>query len=265
MKLRYIATWYNRGETPDGGKTPDDYNAFAEVFDWNTRFICNWLCKAVRKLQIETGPVRMLCFTQIPGKSCSVIDKCSQAIHCFITLSAEEQSQLKSMSCHTDRYEFMLSFLERGYREASKTIPLPLDKLFGLHEQFRKGGYKNEWLFKKKMLREYGLYVFLKCYFTTFDFHLELEAYDLKKTRLIAREVIFRSPPDEICFSKDFRSIRVAGEYLEILNFIGVVEMKINLELLTQGVVSVKYIDGDFLSWEEENEMTRQVIERITW
>ena len=34
------------------------------------------------------------------------------------------------------------------------------------------------------IFREYGLYVFLKCYFTTFDFHLELESYDLKQTQL---------------------------------------------------------------------------------
>lgn len=259
MKLRYIATWHN------WVKTPDDYYAFAEVFDWNARFICNWLSKAVRKLQIETGPIRMLCFYQTPGKSWSAIQESSDSLQCFITLSTEEQCRLKSMSCLTDRYEFMLSFLEQGYREASKTIPLPLDDLLGLHEQFRKGGYKNEWLFKKKVIREYGLYVFLKCYFTTFDFHLELEAYDLKKTRLIARDVIFRTPPDEICFDKDFRSIRVAGAKLEILNFIGAVEMEINLERLTQGVVSVKYIEGDFLDWEEMNESSRQLIERITW
>ena len=147
----------------------------------------------------------------------------------------------------------------------SESIPLPVDSILGLHDQFRKGGYRNEWLFKKKMIREYGLYVFLKCYFTTFDFHLELEAYDLKKTHLIAKDIIFRSFPDELCYDKDFRSIQVEGSRLQILNFLGKAEMAVDLEALTQGRVVVDYIDDDFLNWEERKESTRKAIERITW
>ena len=152
----------------------------------------------------------------------------SDVINCKLFLSPEEIDKLNKMKRLEDRYEYYFSFLERGYRFVSESIPLPVDSILGLHDQFRKGGYRNEWLFKKKMIREYGLYVFLKCYFTTFDFHLELEAYDLKKTHLIAKDIIFRSFPGELCYDKDFRSIH-------------------------------------FLNWEERKESTRKAIERITW
>ena len=53
------------------------------------------------------------------------------------------------------------------------------------------------------------------------------------------KDVILRTPPDEICFDKDFRSIRINGSKLEILNFIGDVEITVNLEVLADGYVSV--------------------------
>lgn len=259
MKLRYIATQYI------WNKNKDDYTAFAEIIDWNARFICNWLSKAVRKLQIETESVNMLCFRQSPDQAWSEIQKSSHSLISYIPLSMDDQMRLRAMPCLIDRYEFYLSFLEKGYVEASKIIPLPLDILLGLHDRFRQGGYRNEWLFKKMIIQEYGLFVLLNCYFTTFDFHLELEAYDLKKTRLIAKDVIFSTPPDEICFDKDFRSIRIRESKLEILNFIGDVEMAINLIALVNGKVSVEYVDGTYLKWEERKERDKQLIQRLTW
>ena len=259
MKLRYIATHHIRK------RNIDEYSAFAEIIDWNARFICNWLSKAVRKLQIETGSVNMLCFIQSPSKKKSEILESSNSLISYIPLSMDDQMRLRAMPCLQDRYEFYLSFIEEGYIEASKSIPLPLDILFGLNDLFRQGGYKNEWLFKKKQIKEFGIYVYLNCYFTTSDFHLELEAYDLKKTRLIAKDVILRTPPDEICFDKDFRSIRINGSKLEILNFIGDVEITVNLEVLADGYVSVEYIDGTYLKWEERREREKQLIERLKW
>ena len=256
MYLRYIAI--------SGSSGKGEFAVFEDRFRSNSRFICNYLSKEVRKLKLNTFPYKMLNYYPSPSES-SIRIWDSDVINCKLFLSPEEIDKLNKMKRLEDRYEYYFSFLERGYRFVSESIPLPVDSILGLHDQFRKGGYRNEWLFKKKMIREYGLYVFLKCYFTTFDFHLELEAYDLKQTRLIAKDIIFQSFPDEICFSKDFRSIQVEGSKLQILNFLGKAEMAVDLEALTQGRVVVDYIDDDFLNWEECKESTRKAIERITW
>ncbi len=262
MELRYI---YTRSSVWEQYKE-DMYSDFSLTLQANERFICNWLSKAVRKLHIETSPpIKSLSFTHSPIGTNISIDFSEGIVHCNLLLSATDQERLQQMSILEDRYEFFLSYLERGYKEVSERIILPIDQLLDLHDQFRQNGYRNEWLFKKKMIREYGLYVFLKCYFTTFDFHLELEAYDLKKTHLIAKDIIFRSFPDELCYDKDFRSIQVEGSKLQILNFLGKAEMAVDLEALTQGRVVVDYIDDDFLNWEERKESTRKAIERITW
>ena len=262
MELRYI---YTRSSVWEQYKE-DMYSDFALTLQANERFICNWLSKAVRKLHIETSPqIKALAFTHSPIETSISIDFSEGIVHCNLLLSATDQERLQQMSILEDRYEFFLSYLERGYKAVSERIILPIDQLLDLHDQFRLNRYRNEWLFKKKMIREYGMYVFLKCCFTTFDFHLELEAYDLKKTHLIAKGVVFRSFPDEMCYEKDFRSIIVDGPYLKILNFLGNVEMVVDLEALAQGRVAVDYIDGQFLNWPERNESTRKAIERITW
>lgn len=256
MYLRYIAI--------SGSSEKGEFHAFAERLYSNSRFICNYLSKEVRKLKLDTSPYNMLNFIpSLTESSIHIWD--SDVVNCKLCLSQLEIDRLNNMKRLEDRYEYYLSFLERGYRYVSESIPIPVDSLLYLHDQFRAGGYRNEWLFKKKMIREYGLYVFLKCYFTTFDFHLDLEAYDLKQTRLIAKDTIFRSFPNELCFSKDFRSIRVEGSKLQILNFLGDSEMEVDLDALAQGLVTVDYIDGNFLNWEESSESTKKGIERITW
>lgn len=207
----------------------------------------------------------MLSFTFSPDETKVKINLQDGIADCTLMLSISDMQRLHNMTDLEDRYEFYLAYLERGYKEVLTHVNIPFYQLLALHEQFRAGGYRNEWLFKKKMIREYGLYVFLKCYFTTFDFHLDLEAYDLKQTRLIAKDTIFRSFPDELCFSKDFRSIRVEGSKLQILNFLGDSEMEVDLDALAQGLVTVDYIDGNFLNWEESSESTKKGIERITW
>ena len=262
MELRYIQTRSSIWARP----IKDEYAVISDITDANARFICNWLCKAVRKMHIETSPqVKMLSFTFSPDETKCRVYNSEGIVDCSLIVTLSDMQRLRRMINLEDRYEFFLSYLERGYKEVLKNVIIPVDQLLDLHDQFRQNGYRNEWLFKKKMIREYGLYVFLKCYFTTFDFHLEIEAYDLKRTRLIAKGVIFRSFPHELCFDKDFRSIRLDGSKLQVLNFLGISAMEVDLDALAKGLVVVNYIDGYFLNWKEKNEDTRKAIERITW
>lgn len=259
MNLRYISIKhiYNRN--------PDDYTLFAWKIVSNSRFICNWMSKEVRKLHIDTGPINMFCFTQSPEHEECKLSGCFKSLECFITISTKEQSVLKAMSSLTDRYEFYLSLLEKGYRAASTIIPFHIEQLLELHDKFRVGGYRNEWLFKKIIIREYGLYVYLKCYFTTFDFHMDIEAYDLKQTILIAKGTVFQTCPDELFYQKDIRSIRVDGPKLLILNFLGETEIEVDLDALVYGRILVRYIDSYCLNWTERHESDQSFIKRMTW
>lgn len=239
MKLRYIAIWADY-------QFDDKLEKKIRVqFDDNTRFICNYLSKAVRKLKIETDSYTMLGIVLHPttgGIHVNEIDKCLIVHLCY---TIDDYKVLYGLTNLTSRYEYYLSLLQRGYEMAvaGGHEEICIVKLLQLHEQFRALGYKNEWLWKKRQLKDKGLYIYFKCYFTTFDFQLELEAYTLKTKELLVKETVFQTPPDEICYAKDLRKVLYEQDKIVILDFCDYPMFEIDLPKLCQGECHVTYLD----------------------
>ena len=228
-------------------------------FDFNARFICNYLSKAVRPLKIiGDGMYKMISVEICSGESSWKLNDYLEVLDIHLHLSGDEQLKYNSMHILEDRYEFYLSCLQRAYEYAGQYVNVPQKELLQLHQQFREGGYKNEWIWLKKPLKEYGIYIILRCKFTTFDFTLNLEAYE-KKTSLIAEGVIFRTAPDEIYFNREFKKISFVNDMLYIFDFIGHLNFAINLNELKEGYLKVDYF-GDVEKNDREN-----IIKRITW
>lgn len=232
-------------------------------FSFNARFLCNYLSKEVRKLNIAgDGTYNMISVVLSTNHSdCRLrygtdyLDVLSVSLH----ISDDEQREYNAMTDLNDRYEFYLQQLEKGYLYASKFKKVPIAELIKLHEQFRINDYKNEWLWKKRLIRDYGLYIFFKCYFTTFEFRLELEAYDIHKTALLTKGVVFRTGPDEIFFDKDFRKLEIQNGKLMILDFLDKPNFEIDLATLAKGIFNVRPIEYS------RNDGYKNLIESITW
>ena len=249
-KVRYISLV--------GGR--NDMYINHSMFDFNARFICNYLSKAVRPLKIiGDGMYKMISVEICSGESSWKLNDYLEVLDIHLNLSGDEQLKYNSMRILEDRYEFYLSCLQRAYEYAGQYVNVPQKELLQLHQQFREGGYKNEWIWLKKPLKEYGIYIILRCKFTTFDFTLNLEAYDIKKTSLIAEGVIFRTAPDEIYFNREFKKISFVNDMLYIFDFIGHLNFAINLNELKEGYLKVDYF-GDVEKNDREN-----IIKRITW
>lgn len=258
MTLRYLTIM------PKLAKENEYINYTPSDWKYNTRFIDNYLSKAVRKLKIETQGFNMLSVTieQNPTQEIDLSE-------CFLTLTAnvlfsqEQMNKLVSITDYNTRIEQYLMLLEQGYEIANKYYDIQIDKLLNLHQEFRVGGYKNEWLFKKKIIKNYGIYVFFKCYFTAFEFRLELEVYDQKQTHLITKGVVYRTAPDEIFFSKDFnKGIETDGNKMYLLNFLDKRAFGFNLDLLADGEFNLVYLNDRLIKNQVDN---IQIIQRVTW
>ena len=230
----------------------DAYNAQGLMFDankftCNSRFICNYLSKEIRKLNvIGDGTYKMISIRlRTTPSECKFVCSSDAKDVLSVGLHISESDQIKYMNMTnlTDRYEFYLHLLEDGYSYASKHVDIPLATLFELHDKFRQNAYKNEWLWKRKLIKEYNLCLYFKCYFTTCDFRLELEVYDNKENALLTDGVIFQTGPDEIYYDKDFRKLVVSDNELMILDFLNRCSFKCNLDLLTKGIFNVEYSD----------------------
>ena len=185
-------------------------------------------------------------------------DEYLQLVKVFTPFSNDEMLALINTKDFKTRIEMYLSVLERGYRIASEYYDIQIDKLLELHRQFREGGYKHEWLFKKKPIKEYGIYVFFNCYFTTIDFRLELEVYDIKKTQLLTKGVVFRTAPDRIHFGKDFnKGIEIDNDKMYLLDFLEKRAFEFDLDKLSKGEFNV-------IQLSEVRDYT-EIIDRINW
>lgn len=249
MKIRYISL-HIESEYDSGID-----KKFSYKFNDNSRFISNYLSKAVRKLNIEVNDFKML-WIGLSAKNTNEsvrLNTVDKFIEIYIPYNRfEQESYLKIMSWK-ERYEYYLSLIERGFRIANTYCDIQLDRLLEMTEQFRANNYKNEWLFAKKPLREHDMYLFFKCYFTHCDFRLELEAYNVKKTTLLTKGIVLQTLPSEICFNKKFKKIVICFNKIIILDFVDYPVFEIDLIPLSKGIFNVEEIVYDFQKeWEEQ-------------
>jgi hypothetical protein len=119
----------------------------------------------------------------------------------------------------SQRYEYYLQLLENGYRICAQHKELPLEHLLRLQQVFRDNGCKNEWIHKKKRFRANGLEVTLKCFFTSFDFKLQMLVQDTGSKKELVSGIVIRTKPDELCFASLFKDVKIDGDELVVTEF----------------------------------------------
>lgn len=256
MKLRYITLWIDQ---PSYSGFKDEQFIFE--FNKNTEFISDYITKTIRKYHYETdGTYKMISIklcTENGGCEIRQFDPILRAykggdiLSVRLVVTQSEIEKYQSMSNTVDRCEFYLGLLQRGYQMAQSFKVIPINELLDIHQQFRDNGYKNEWLFKKMRITQYNMVLYFKCYFTTSEFRLELEAYDIKTKELISSGIIKETFPDELCFAKSFKKVIVENNKLTILDFLSKPAFEIDLDMIKQGVFNVNDVEG--LWWHENS------------
>lgn len=260
MNYRYL---YLSCRYPDSGFGAD----FVDKFRYNTWILCNYLSLQVRKLHLPSdGEYNLLSTSITRGESFLEMSPSCKYLKAVVHVSDEEIQSYLSMRDERDRFEFYFSLLERGYRFAAQTHDIPVDEFLKLHQQFRDGGYKNERLFKKKMIRDYGIKVLLEHVLTQYAYHLRLTVTDLKG-KYINSGYIYTTYPDDIFFNKNVRKLLVTDKTLMITDFIDKPQFECQLSDLAAGIIrsvcldenTRKYIPNDDnkeefakLRWDEE-------------
>ena len=251
MRLRHIVLYADSSKYDRG---------LASDLSYYARFISDYLSLAVRKIDIGLDAHNAIS-VELSQKEHKVESVLSNIWNVTLYCPEEELRRIVTLPDESERYERYLSFLEEGYRRSGVLTEEQISMLLGLHEQFRSGGYRNEWLFKKKPLREYGIYVYFNCYFTTYDFRLELEVYDLKRTRLLTKGTVMRTGPHEVFFYKRFRKLTVENGYLTLLDFLGHPFVTFDLVRLSAGDFHVYYCEPE--EWAKRSKGYERIISRL--
>ena len=240
MNLRYIALWI---------KHPV-YSGIAEevgyAFNSETRFVCNYLSKCIRKKKILMQGFNMISVNLVKGISPSIrlsnVDKC-------LTISvAVEDSLLDSlgkMRSVEERAELFLRLLEEAYTFAKDYLSHCMETLMECHDQFRQANYLNEWTFWKKTVPDAKLRI--QAYLTNQNFKLLFEVFNRKSGDLMMSHTIFQTLPDELCFDYKFRKVLFDEEQKKviILDHVGKHRFVIGIENIHNNEIKVEYLYED--------------------
>lgn len=247
MNYRYIILY--AGSSGFGSGFGD---RFDDKFNYNTWFISNYLSLRIRKLHIPSdGPYNMF-YCNISKEKDSVRIQSVNALNVKIHVEESEIDRYLNLPTEVERYEFYLSLLERGYQLASTVRSIPIDIFHKLHQEFRGGGYKNERLFKKKQLRDYGIKIELNHVLTSYSYNLFLSVYNLKG-ELMGRDSIYETFPDDAFFNKNVRHLVIDDNKLIVTDFLDHPQFVCDVNDLSKGIIksvcvnehTKKYIPND--------------------
>lgn len=177
-------------------------------FSFETRCLCNFIQRRVRKARIKTEGFSKLNVRgcQHPQDDCPLVPESAVRIEIYFDRHRYDKA------AGDDLQEFFIAMLEEGWAKCAKFHKLPLKLLRDPIQDFRAGGYKNEWVHKSKRLGKHGLRGTLHCELTMKEFVLTLTVS--KRDKIVFEKPIFREMPDELCFHYHFKDLKVRDDTL---------------------------------------------------
>lgn len=217
---------------------------FWHIFNYNTDFIGNWMTRKVRPLKMHTDGT----FDQINIVLSPYEDRCYTDMFKILQVefhwSQKDMANYLSLINEDDRLSFYIELLKKGLKRAALCKEIDLATLIALVEEFQNNGYRNEWLFKSKTIRERNIKVVFMRYLTTYAFELKLHLYDLKNN-LIAERTVFKIYPNDVYFRGLFNNITMDSKFLYINNSFQKPVLSFCLQDLENGVIKETLLHED--------------------
>jgi hypothetical protein len=187
-------------------------NDFGYAFMRNTRFISNYLSKAIRKYRFKTdGSFNMI---SIKGSDRSE-DTRLVPLECLVVTLPFDKKRYDEIR-GTEDCSYYLDLYKNGFIKAAEFKQIPINELLHLLCEFERGGCKNKWLHKKKKFKEHDIEAMLTCEFTTNYFQLVLSISKVSTKELIVEGPILRTEPDEVLFEGMYRDVLIVADSLVV-------------------------------------------------
>lgn len=196
-------------------------------FAFRARSTCNFVSRILRAFRFETSNFwRVLLVGHRESKqACGVLGGDVLAVGVkfdqvrYETLVGEQV------------YEFFLEMLTEGFSIARASHDVPYNELMEAVDRFRDGGYRNEWVHKKRLFRgRDGLRGTLLCSMDLERFVLTLRLE--RKGVLLYESDILETKPDEICFGHQFKDLAIEGEKLIVTSRVSKPLLQLDLSAL---------------------------------
>lgn len=201
MRLKYVFLSLFLEEYP---------RALASSFDFQNRYLCNFLERRLHELKFDAQGFNKICVQgrHRPEESCPIISE-----NAAVPSVAFDEERYKSLGASA-HHEFFIGMLLDGLEKCARYHKIPLSEMKAAIEQFRQGGYRNEWTHQKKLLRAAGLQASLLCSLDTEKFALTLKLE--REGVTVFEKKILETLPDELIFAYQFKEVALEGETIVV-------------------------------------------------
>ena len=193
----------------------DEYSDSTSEFQFRSRYLCNYVRRRIAPLRIQTEGFGSIAVRgcREPRNGCSIEgDKVAIAT---VKFDKQRYDSLPPADCH----EFFIAMLLEGLGKCARQFSIPMAELQSSIDDFRAGGYRNEWTFKRQTLRAAGLQVALNCSLDMEKFTLALKLE--RNGGVVYDEPILETKPDELIFAHKFKDVVIEGHTLVVTNRVG--------------------------------------------
>ncbi|WP_193367901.1 hypothetical protein [Pelagibius marinus] len=175
-----------------------------------TRCLCHFVGKRVARENFK-APFGRIC----------VIGKSSPGAVCFVNTSKVLTVDVPFSTADFGKLDdeqpsdYFIDLLRLGLDKVCGQYEIPLVAFHEAIDEFRAGGYRNEWIWKRKCPRGLGLTLSFDCSLTMDSFQLWLRVY--RKDILVLEDQIMKTVPDEVVFVPNFKKLEIAGPKVSVL------------------------------------------------
>jgi hypothetical protein len=203
MLLKDVRLYMNRDQFPQ---------AMRSEFRFRSCYISNYLTRRVRELRLSRD------FRGILIQGCAVISAPGLSEMDLIVpvgFSSADYAALRP----GEEHEFFIAMIAEGIERCAQEHSIPVAELMTTLEEFRRGGYRNEWTHQRKLLRPVGMHASLLCSLDTERFLLVLKLE--RKGVTVFEQQILETQPDEIMFSHRFKEVVLEGDAVVVKDRFG--------------------------------------------
>ncbi len=233
MKIKHFYLGLNGDDylipNPPEAKFPFRTSKMVSEFNFQSDFITHYIENHLKKMKYESDDFDMI---MIRGKQqptdAFFIEKHHKCLTVEVFFDEKKYKELYSLKnkypldnllkpiTREDEFnEFVFKMIMEGLGKLKKQKALiPYDFLIDTTLDFKGNSYKNEWIHKRKNLKEYGIKSYLICKLTCNYFSLDLMIEEGKQE--IYRQEILKTLPSGVFYKDEFDDMKVEGGNLVI-------------------------------------------------
>lgn len=217
MLLRDISLYLNLDEYD-----PD----YVSDFQFRSRYLCNFVRRRIKPLRFRTEGFGSIAVQgcREPKEGCPIEGE--KVAGPRVRFDRQRYDSLRPEECH----ELFIGMLWQGLEKCARHHRIPLLEMEAAIDEFRAGGYRNEWTFKRRTFRSFGLEASLNCSLDMEKFVLTLEVE--RKGVVVYDAPILETKPDELIFDYRFKDVVLDGQALVVMSKSGEATFSLDLSAL---------------------------------